>query len=226
MITQLSVIVPTYNERRNVKPLVSLLEQSLSGIEWEVVFVDDDSPDGTAEEVRELAMHNPRVRCVQRLGRRGLASACVEGMLSTSSPFMAVMDGDLQHDIGLLSRMLEQLQKSSDEIVIASRYIEGGSTGKLSPVRVFVSKAACWISEHLLNTKLSDPMSGYFMLKRSLFERYMRRLYGKGFKILLDIMAATKGDVRYHELPYHMKARKHGESKLGFQVINEFFCFV
>lgn len=226
MLTELSIIVPTYNERPNVNPLVSLLEQYLAGIEWEVIFVDDDSPDGTHEEVRNLAMRNSRVRCVQRIGRRGLASACVEGMLTTSSPYLAVIDGDLQHDVSLLCEMLQWLKKTDDDIVIASRYVEGGSTGKLSSFRVTISRVACWLSEHLLNTRLTDPMSGYFMLKRSLFERTVRRLYGKGFKILLDIIAATNGEVRYHELPYHMKARKHGESKLGFQVINEFFMLI
>lgn len=224
--TELSVIVPTYNERPNIKLLFELFKQALKGIQWEVVFVDDDSPDGTAEEVRSLAKIDSRVRCIQRLGRKGLASACVEGMLATVSPYIAVIDGDLQHDVGLLGKMLQSLKDSGDDIVIASRYIDGGSTGSLPSHRVFISRAACWLSEHLLNTKLSDPMSGYFMLRRSLFERNMRRLYGKGFKILLDIMAASDNDVRYHELPYHMQDRKFGESKLGFQVISEYFMLI
>src|SRR5271170_3019452 len=95
---ELSIIVPTFNERENIAELIGRLVVCLEGRSWEVVFVDDDSPDGTADVVREHAAVDSRVRCVRRIGRRGLSSACVEGMLATTAPYLAVMDADLQHD--------------------------------------------------------------------------------------------------------------------------------
>ena len=125
---ELVVVIPTFNERDNVNPLLGRLETTLQGINWEVIFVDDDSPDGTAEHVRQIALRNPHVRVIQRIGRRGLTSACVEGVLSSSAPYFAVMDGDMQHDESILPSMLRSLKEQGLDIVIGSRYVEGGST--------------------------------------------------------------------------------------------------
>lgn len=222
----LTIVVPTYNERDNIKFILEELNQSLSGIDWEVIFVDDDSPDDTADLTREYAQLDRRVRCIQRIGRRGLSSACIEGMLSCSSPFIAVMDADLQHDSTLLPKMLERLQTGDLDLVVGSRYVEGGSVGRLDPHRVWISKVSTWLGQRVIKNRLHDCMSGFFMLKREWMHIVLRQLYGKGFKILLDLVASSSGPLRIEEIPYVMRARRAGESKLGAEVIAGYFMLL
>ena len=222
---ELTVVVPAYRERENVGPLLDALERSLAGRDWETIVVVDDAHDDTENFVRERAQQDGRVRCIHRVGRRGLASACVEGMLASSAPFLAVIDADLQHDERLLPQMLDTLAQTDADIVVASRYMEGGSTGELAPARVRVSRVASVLGQALAGG-LSDPMSGFFMVRRTYLEKVVRRLYGRGFKILLDLIAAARGSIRIRELPYHMRSRKHGESKLSPRVVAEFFMLV
>jgi dolichol-phosphate mannosyltransferase len=222
---ELSVVVPAYRERDNIAPLLAALERALAGLDWETIIVVDDAFDGTEEVVRERAQHDRRVRCVHRIGRRGLASACIEGMLASSAPYLAVIDADLQHDETLVPQLLEAAKRDGADVVVASRYMAGGSTGELAPERVRISRLASGLSR-LVCTGLTDPMSGFFIVRRSFLERVVRRLYGRGFKILLDLVAAARGRVRVVELPYRMRSRVHGESKLGFRVIAEFFMLL
>lgn len=196
------------------------------GLSWEVIFVDDDSIDCTFERVRQIARTDSRVRCIQRIGRKGLSSACVEGMLASSSPYLAVMDADMQHDESLLPAMLERLKSSGDDLVVASRFLEDASTGTLSPLRTLFSRTANFLSRYLLHARITDPMSGFFMLRREIIDETVRRLYGKGFKILLDLLATVGEGLRVSELPYSMGSRVHGESKLGLQVILEYFMLL
>ena len=139
---ELAVVIPVLNECDNVALMVERLTRALADIRWEAIFVDDDSPDGTADVVRALARLQGNVRCVQRLGRRGLASACIEGILSSAAPYIAVMDGDLQHDEALLPQMLAQIKAERLDVVVASRYIEAGSVGEWQRVagEVFVDR--------------------------------------------------------------------------------------
>ena len=222
---ELSVVVPAYAERENLPKLLSALEIALQGQDWETIIVVDDALDGSEELVRERAQRDPRVRCLHRIGRRGLASACIEGMLASSAPYLAVMDADLQHDEALLPRLLEAAKRDGADIVVASRYIEGGDTGDLGADRVRISRFASAISR-VLCKGLSDPMSGFFIVRRAYLERVMRGLYGRGFKILLDLIAAARGEVRIAELPYRMRSREHGESKLSARVVAEFFMLI
>ena len=215
---ELSVIVPTFNERENVLSLIELLGETLGNVRWEVIFVDDDSPDETATLVREIAQRDTRVRCIQRVGRRGLSTACVEGMLASSAPYLAVIDGDLQHDESLLPRMLEILRQGDKDIVIGTRYSEGGGTGDWAESRVAISDFAGRLSRLVLKSKLSDPMSGFFMLRREFLESALRRLSGIGFKILVDLFASSKEPPRFAELPYQFRVRTAGESKLDTHV--------
>jgi dolichol-phosphate mannosyltransferase len=220
---ELSVIVPTYNESENVPLLVAKLGAALAGIDWEVIFVDDDSRDGTARIARSLAQSSGgRVRVVQRIGRRGLSSACVEGALASSAPYIAVMDGDLQHDERLLPRMLEALKKDGNEIVVGSRFVPGGDVGEFAANRIKISKAGAQLARLVVKQDLSDPMSGFFMLRRDVFERVVRRLSAKGFKILLDIFASAPKPLKTVELPFTFGSRIKGESKLDTMVAWEY----
>jgi dolichol-phosphate mannosyltransferase len=212
---ELCVIVPTFNERDNVAVLAEGLERTLYGIDWEVIFVDDDSPDGTAERVRMLAAHDRRVRCIRRVGRRGLSSACIEGMLATSAPFVAVIDGDLQHDEALLPSMLDNLKRGGSDVVVASRYVGSGSSeGLSSDQRKRLSLYGIRLAQRLLKAEVADPASGFFMLRRELFEDLVPRLSGVGTKILIDVLASSPRRLRVAELPYRFRARHSGESKL------------
>ncbi len=222
---ELSVVVPTFNEAGNIQPLVDLLASTLTDTHWEVIFVDDHSPDNTSAKVRSIARADSRVRCLERIERRGLSSAVIEGILATSAPYVCVMDADLQHDEKLLPQMLIELEAEHD-LVVASRYIENASTGSLPEHRVRISRAATVLGNMILEHELSDPMSGFFMFKRELFEQVAPRLSGKGFKILLDIVANSPTGTRIKELPYHMKKREHGESKLSAVVVWEFFSLL
>jgi len=223
---ELSIVIPTLNERENVPLIVERLNRVLAGIAWEVVFVDDDSPDGTADAVRALARSQSNIRCVQRIGRRGLSSACIEGMLATSALYLAVMDGDLQHDEALLPRMFEKIKAERLDIVVASRYVAEGSLGNFEASRVAISGFATKLSRLVVKARLSDPMSGFFMIERAAFDSAVRRLSGQGFKILLDLFASTPRPFAFAELPLHFRERLHGESKLDTLVAWEYLMLL
>jgi len=223
---ELTVVVPSFNEVDNVEPLIERLHSALDGIEWEVIYVDDDSPDGTAVKVRELAQTDPRVRCIQRIGRRGLSTAVIEGMLASSAPYLAVIDADLQHDEKLLPRMLATLKLDGLDIVVGSRYVAGGATGDWDKGRAVMSSIATRLARLVVAAEIADPMSGFFMLSRRAFERTARRLSGNGFKILLDLFASAPTPYRFRELPYVFGQRIHGESKLDSLVIWEYLMLL
>jgi dolichol-phosphate mannosyltransferase len=219
----LSVIVPSFNERPNVAPMVAKLDAALAGIAWEVIYVDDNSPDGTSREVRRIAQHDPRVRCIRRIGRRGLASAVIEGALSSSADYVAVIDGDLQHDETLLAVMLRALQAGGYDIAVGSRHLEGGdNAGLRSPFRHVLSDGGIWLAQAFLPVRLTDPMSGFFMLPRPLFENLARRLNGQGFKILLDLVLSSPSPLRVLEVPARFRERAAGESKMDALVAIQF----
>ena len=223
---ELSVIVPTYSERENVEPLFRLLRNALKGVAWEMIVVDDDSPDGTAKFVRELSQRYSNVRVMQRIGRRGLSTAVIEGMLASSADYLAVIDADMQHDETLLPQMLRELRGDDVDIVIGSRYVEGGGLGAWSDKRKSMSVLATRISRFIVKSDLTDPMSGFFMISRKAFEGSMRNLSGEGYKILLDIFASAPRPLRFRELPYEFRTRQFGESKLDTLVLWEYAALI
>jgi dolichol-phosphate mannosyltransferase len=223
---QLSVIVPTFNERDNVTTLFRRLEAALSGVSWEVIFVDDNSPDGTWDVVRALAREDSRVRCIRRVGRRGLSGACIEGILASSAPYAAVIDADLQHDETQLPKMLALLQGGEADLVVGSRYIAGGSAESFNKQRAGISALATEVAKRVLRVKIADPMSGFFMIRSDRFEQLAPQLSTQGFKILLDIVATARGELRINEIPYTFGARLHGESKLDSTVALDFLGLV
>jgi dolichol-phosphate mannosyltransferase len=220
---QLAVVVPTFNERTNVPVLVERLAAALEGVAWEVIFVDDDSPDGTADAARALAMTDRRVRVLQRIGRRGLSSATIEGMSATAAPVVAVIDGDLQHDEMLLPAMLARLEADPAlDLVIGSRFVAGGGTGDWDRDRVAKSALATRLSRRVLKADLSDPMSGFFMIRSAVARELVPHLSAIGFKILLDLLSASPRPLRFAELPYTFRLRTAGESKLDHVVAMEY----
>ncbi len=227
-IPELTIVVPTFNERDNIRPLVDLLERALPKITWEVVFVDDDSPDGTAREVRALAREKMNVRLIQRIGRRGLAGACIEGILSSVAPLVAVMDADLQHDETKLAEMFALMQDDPElDLVIGSRNVAGGSAGTgLSALRKTGSDLATALARRVLKITASDPMSGFFMVRRGSFNAVVLGLQQQGFKILADMLSASKGQWKVAEVPYTFRKRQHGQSKMDSAVTLEFLSLL
>lgn len=220
---EVAIVIPTFNEAANVPRLIEKLDTALVGRAWEAIFVDDDSPDGTANAARQIAQSDRRVRVIQRIGRRGLSSACIEGMCATAAPLVAVIDGDLQHDEALLPQMLDALQHDEAlDLVIGSRFIDGGGTGDWDRDRVAKSAFATRLSRQVLKADLSDPMSGFFMIRTGLVRDLAPNLAAIGFKILLDIMTGSPQALRFAELPYTFRSRELGDSKLDHVVAMEF----
>jgi dolichol-phosphate mannosyltransferase len=223
----LTVVIPCYNEAENVAPMVARLDAALAEIGWEAVFVDDDSPDGTAGIARSIAAIDGRIRCIRRIGRRGLASACIEGMMASSAAYVAVIDGDLQHDETILPRMLATLQAGEAEVAVGSRHVQGGeATEGFSPLRQRISGGGKALARALLPVRVEDPMSGYFMMSRPVFEELAPRLTGRGFKILLDILLSARRSLRVAEIPYVFRPRNAGASKLDTTVLLEFLALL
>lgn len=220
---ELSIVVPTFNERDNVGELVKRLDAALDGVRWEVIFVDDDSADDTAGAANRLGALDGRVRCIHRLGRRGLASACIEGMLASPAPFLAVMDGDLQHDEAALLPMLRRLRNEPPlDLVVGSRYVAGGSIGDWDSSRSRASSIATSLAGFICKQPISDPMSGFFMIRRAAFLDSVRNLSAIGFKILLDLFASSPRPLKFYEQPYTFRARQEGESKFDNRAIGEY----
>lgn len=218
----LTLVIPTFNERANITEIVARLDRVLVGVPWEVIFVDDDSPDRTAEIVKSIAVVDSRVRCLKRVGRRGLAGACIEGMLASSAPYVAVMDADLQHDENILPQMLAALRSNSAEAVVGSRYVPGGSASSFTARRAKFSRAATGVVRRLLGVDIADPMSGFFMLKREKLDEVAEELSPLGFKILLDIILTSRPRLRVMEIPYEFRSRRFGESKFDAAIGIEF----
>jgi len=223
---ELTIVVPTFNEKANIPLLVDRLAQLLTSCDWEVIFVDDNSPDGTAAAARAIGASDSRVRCIRRIGRRGLAGACLEGMLASQARYVAVMDADLQHDEGLLVPMLEALRAGRADVAVASRYLDGGSAAGLSKQRSRVSRGSNTLVRLLLGIDLTDPMSGHFMIRCDELEAIAPSLSTQGFKILLDILATARGSLRTIELPSTFRERQHGESKLDSKIALDFAALV
>jgi len=224
---ELTIVVPTFNEAENLAAVVAEVERSLAGVDWELLFVDDDSPDGTADRARDMAQADRRVRCLQRIGRRGLASACIEGMLASSAPYVAVMDGDLQHDPALLPAMLDRLRSGGTDIVVGSRHVAGGGLGDFSSQRQGISRLATRLSRAVLKADLSDPMSGFFMLTRPALMGCLRHgVSAIGYKILVDLFASAPQPLRFVELPYTFRARQAGHSKLDSKAVWDYLMLL
>jgi dolichol-phosphate mannosyltransferase len=209
----LSVVVPTYQESANIPILFERTKNALSGVPWEMIVVDDDSPDGTSSVAFALAAEDRQIRCLRRVNRSGLAGAVIEGWMSSSADFVAVIDGDLQHDESILPKMYEALAKGSGNLAIGARLREGDGGG-LSPARQTLSDMGAWFFRRIAGAAVADPMSGFFMIRREIVSRLAPRLSPDGFKILVDVILSAGGGLKIVEFPYVFRKRNAGESKL------------
>ncbi|WP_277949471.1 glycosyltransferase family 2 protein [Aurantiacibacter aquimixticola] len=220
---ELAIVLPTLNERENIAPMVDRLQAALGSTGWEAVFVDDNSHDGTAEEARRIARSDPRIRVIERIGRRGLASAAIEGMCATAAPFVAVMDADHQHDPALLKDMIAAVKSGDCDLAYASRFAVGGNAhGLPSARRESGSKIANALARKLTGSELTDAMSGFFLLRTEQVRKQASSLSGIGFKIMLDILATASPPLRVREFPLAFAPRRAGESKLDHAVVLDF----
>jgi len=217
---KLSVITPTYNEAKNIDRFLEEVSRSLQGLDYEVIVADDDSPDLTWQRVQEIGAQDPRVKVLRRTSNRGLSAAVMDGFSSATGDVVVCMDADLQHDPAALPKMFAKIQQGAD-MVIGSRYVAGGSVGEWGPLRRFTSWAATKMAQILLSAKLTDPMSGFFMMGRQDFLRVRENLNVAGFKILLEIVAKLKPKA-LAEVPIVFRTRVAGESKLSGRVIFQY----
>lgn len=218
-----SVVIPVFGEAGNVAPMVTRLQAALDGLAWEAIFVDDDSPDGTADRVRRISLTDRRIRVIQRIGRRGLSSACIEGMCAASAPIIVVIDGDGQHDETAIPDMISRMRRvDRPQIVVGSRFVAGGGTGDWDEDRVAKSQFATRLAQRFSGVEMTDPMSGFFAVDAATARRLAPRLSGIGFKILLDLATAGDQALRIAEVPYVFRSREIGESKLDHVVALEY----
>lgn len=219
---ELAVIVPTYREAGNVATLLGALDAALVDLRAEIIFVDDWSPDGTADAIARLTQGRGDVRVVRRYGRRGLSSAVIEGMMATMAPVVAVIDGDGQHDETLLPCLFRSVATGRADVAIGSRYCAAGSIGDWDARRAAASRTATSLSRLILPCAVADPMSGFFAIRTAHARRLAPELSAIGFKILLDLMTTSAEPLRFAELPYTFRVRTEGESKLDHVVAMEY----
>ncbi len=221
----LSVVVPTYREAANVPVLFERMKTALDGLPWEMIVVDDDSPDGTSNIAFKIASSDRRLRCLRRVNRNGLAGAVIEGWMASSADYVAVIDGDLQHDETVLPRMYDLLRSGAGNLAIGTRVRDGTEVG-LSPARQKLSDLGRWFFNHIAGQPIADPMSGFFMVRREIVSRLAPRLSPDGFKILVDILLSASGELKLVEAPYRFRKRTAGESKLTTLVGLDFLGLV
>jgi dolichol-phosphate mannosyltransferase len=211
----LSVIVPTYREAANVPVLFERLTAALEGLPWEMIVVDDDSPDGTSDIAYAIAARDTRLRCLRRVNRAGLAGAVIEGWLASSADLVAVIDGDLQHDESILPKMYAALVSGAGDLAIGTRVADMTVPGGLSPMRQKLSNLGAWFFHRIAGMAVSDPMSGFFMTRREIVAALAPRLSPDGFKILVDVVLSSDRPLAIVETPYVFRLRQAGESKLS-----------
>jgi len=221
-----AIIIPTLNERDNIPVLLSALDVALIGWNYEVIFVDDWSSDGTPDMIAAIAERRHNVRLIRRYGRRGLSTAVVEGVLSTLAPVIAVIDADMQHDEKVLPQLIDAVVNGGQDMAVGSRYCADGSVGEWGGQRAKGSQLATWLSHKVLRTQVTDPMSGFFVARKAVVIASLPQLSNMGFKILLDVLASSPTPLKIVEKPYVFRSRHAGESKLDSSVAVDFIMLL
>lgn len=206
-----SIVLPTFNEMGSIDLAIDRLHEQLSGQDYEIIVVDDDSPDGTWRHVEARAANDPRLRVYRRTRGRGLATAILDGLAQGMGQRLLVMDADLQHDAADVPQLLQTLDEA--DLAIGSRYVAGGDTSDWNRWRLGLSRVATRLSKWSLGRQVTDPMSGFFALRRELLHRHLPTLRPHGYKFLLHLVHAAR-DARIQEVPIQFAARSHGESKM------------
>jgi dolichol-phosphate mannosyltransferase len=215
-----SIILPTYNEAGSLPRAIEALRTALAGRDdWEVIVVDDDSPDGTWQLAQELGKADRRIRCYRRIDRRGLSSAIVDGLSLGTGERLLVMDADLQHDASKVPELLAALDNA--DVSVGSRFMRGGGTGEWSKLRLLLSRTATLACRLVLGLRASDPMSGFFAVRREAFLTVAQRLNPRGYKLLMELLTLLRVKP-VAEVPYVFSPRLAGVSKLSGGVIWEF----
>lgn len=219
--SQVSVIIPTFNESENICSVLKSIKEYLSKTNFEAIVVDDDSPDGTGKIVEEYAKtaRDESISIIHRKEKSGLSSAILDGLKKASGEMIVVMDSDLSHPPQIIPRMLETLKKTQCDIVVASRYVSGGAIHGWPFKRKLISKIATKIAKTGLGVSAKDPMSGFFAFRRKITDGM--KFDGIGYKILLEMLVKTKG-AKVEEIPYTFTDRKFGSSKLDVATIFDY----
>lgn len=214
----LSLIICTLNEGAAIANVITEICDTLAGINYEIIVVDDDSSDNTQAEVLRVAESNPRVHLQVRVGEKGLSSAAIKGWDVARGRILGIMDGDGQHDPQAIRQVADIILRGDKDLVCVSRYLGKSDTG-LSFGRDIASRLATKATHLVLKAPLSDPMSGCFMMTRDWYETARPNLTGVGFKILVDLVASTRVKPRFSEVKAALRQRQGGESKLDLRVI-------
>lgn len=217
---KVGLVVPTYCERENITPLLAAICPVLGPWDYEVIFVDDDSPDGTAQVIRDAMSANPRIRLIVRRGERGLAGAVIRGFREAEGDILGSINADLSHDAAIIPALIGAIDGGA-EMAVGSRRILGGGFLNWPWYRRLASKVATAMTRRVLKFPLSDPMSGFYFLRRSLFECAQSELHGRGFKVMLEL-AVLGRPYPVAEVPYVFKNRQRGSSKMSAKVALQF----
>ena len=224
---ELAVVIPTYNEKENIETLLNRLTRVLPQVNWQLVIVDDNSPDGTADFINSKLPHQSlNVKVIKKTDKRSLASSVIEGIKQTDANYYAVMDADLQHDEKVLDAMYDEIKKSDYNLVIGSRFLDESDISKFSKSRQMLSRLSNKIALSRLKVNLSDPMSGFFMIDHDSIMGVIDQLDKKGYKILLNILLCAKNKLKTKELPYSFLPRYKGKSKLTFSIFIDSICLL
>ena len=216
----ISIIIPTFNEIQNIIPLVQKIKVSLnSKINWEIIFVDDNSPDKTYEKIKSLKKDYSNIKVIKRLNERGLAGAVLTGLNSCSYEQIIIMDADLQHDPIFILKLLNKMYQNEASIVVASRFIKDSKSNNFHILREIGSKTMIKVFNLFSSIKLYDPMSGFFIIKKDLFLKISKNLSSDGYKILADIILNIPKNVKVSQIPIDFKQRHAGESKMNLKVL-------
>ncbi len=216
-----SLVIPTYNERENIELLIAQISKILADFNYEILIVDDNSPDGTWQIVQKLQKTYPVVRLIRRQNMRGLSSAVIEGFQQARGDVLGVMDADHSHDVRLLRKMVELIQQEKADCVIGSRRISGGGADQWPFYRKWLSNLATFSAHICTEIQVKDPMSGYFCIHQKLYEEAKAQVRPKGYKILLELLVKSSPQ-KVMELPYVFVNRRQGYSKLSLQVVRDY----
>ena len=215
-----TIVVPTYNEVDNIAHAIGAITDELDDDEeWEILVVDDDSPDRTWEVVDQIEQKDSRVRCYRRIDRKGLSSAIVDGLSLGRGERLVVADADLQHDLSKIPELLAALAHAP--LAVGTRYAGGGGTANWSKRRLALSRLATFLCGVVLGIRCSDPMSGFFAIRRTAFQAIAPKLNPRGYKLLMEVLYLMRGE-SIGEVPYVFSPRRAGESKLSAQVAWDF----